>query len=244
MNLTTEQRQLLDGDEARAQRNLPLLGWGDATGAPDWVKTRVLEIRSAIVEKRSIPAPSHDYVAGAERRSAALGFSQRLFPALNEDLRTKAVRLGAQIKADYIIAAANQILLKEARERAFQNNESPEGFRRRLERIDQRAGGGLEVQSPGLDARPGSTPDTDAIRCVGGSFSASREDHLKAADAHRNLAKRCSGQYGAARADAHYAAAYEHDLVADTDENDPDYADRCARAVARCQRSSLFTESA
>jgi len=85
MQLTNEQRVLLEGDAQRAQRNLPLMGWSDATTAPDWAKERILEIRSAIVEKRSVPAPSGRYIAAAERRSltaighTAIDFGRKLF---------------------------------------------------------------------------------------------------------------------------------------------------------------------
>lgn len=105
MELTNEQRQLLEGDEERAARNLPKLGWASAASAPDWAKQRILEVRSAIVEKRSVPAPSREYLAGAERRSASLGFANRLFPTRrNEDaeLRAKAARLGEEIRRDAV----------------------------------------------------------------------------------------------------------------------------------------------
>lgn len=95
MQLTIEQRQLLEGDEKRAQRNAPLMGWSDASRAPDWAKERIIQIRSAIVEKRAIPAPSGTYIAAAERRSltaigrTAVAFGKKLFspskPSLRED---------------------------------------------------------------------------------------------------------------------------------------------------------------
>jgi hypothetical protein len=103
--LTVEQRaELLMGDDERAVRNLPKLGWADASCAPAWAQARILEVRSAIVESRPIPAPSREFIAGAEQRSAALAFASRLFPTRRneEDLRVKAARLGEQIRQDAV----------------------------------------------------------------------------------------------------------------------------------------------
>jgi hypothetical protein len=110
MSLTSEQRQqLLEGDEKRGARQLPCYGFGDATGAPDWAQLRILQVREAIVEKRSIPAPSPEYLAGCEQRSAvaaaALRTVTRLFPKRNGDpdiatLRSIAHRQAAELRED------------------------------------------------------------------------------------------------------------------------------------------------
>jgi hypothetical protein len=78
---TPEQMQLLEGDERRAQRNLPRLGFGDATTAPAWAQARIVEIRQAVVENRAVPPPSREYIASCEQRSAA-----RLNPKSYEQL--------------------------------------------------------------------------------------------------------------------------------------------------------------
>jgi hypothetical protein len=140
MELTTEQRVLLEGDSQRAQRDLPLLGWGDATDAPDWAKQRILEIRSAIVEKRSVPSPSREYVAGAERRSAALGFVHRLFPSRNEDieLRAKAQSLGEQIRRDAVRTASCVKAVRDSSGRVTHFEPDYEAMQRRTEQEAER----------------------------------------------------------------------------------------------------------
>jgi hypothetical protein len=60
---------LLDGDDARRERREKPLGFGDASNAPDWAKVRIIQIRSAVVEGRAVPAPSRAFIAGCEKRS-------------------------------------------------------------------------------------------------------------------------------------------------------------------------------
>jgi hypothetical protein len=72
--MTPEQRQLLEGDEKRSARNLPRMGWADATTAPPRFAARVAEIRQCLQAGRPIPAPSAEY------RASAKAFEQRLFP--------------------------------------------------------------------------------------------------------------------------------------------------------------------
>jgi hypothetical protein len=71
MQFTIEQRNLLDGDAARKERREKPLGFVDATTAPDWAKVRIIQVRSAIVEGRAVPAPSRAFVAGCEQRALA-----------------------------------------------------------------------------------------------------------------------------------------------------------------------------
>jgi hypothetical protein len=158
--------------------------------------------------------------------------------ALGEEavLRARLAKAASDMRRQNIIAAANTILAAEARER-FLASDDPAALRERLARIEERAGGCLTAQGAGSDA----VPAKKAAYCVGGSFSASKDDHEKAAAEHRVLAQRC---LTAKRADAHYAAADAHALAAQTDENDEDYADRCNRAVGACQRASIMEEYA
>jgi len=72
--MTTEQRQLLEGDEKREQRGEPKLGWADASSAPPRIAARIIEIRQAILAGHPIPQPSVVY------RSQALAMERRLFP--------------------------------------------------------------------------------------------------------------------------------------------------------------------
>ena len=67
-------------------------GWADASNAPDWAKNRILEIRNAIVEKRSVPAPSSTYLAEAEKRFVnASTFLHRLFPSRRNEISVQAL---------------------------------------------------------------------------------------------------------------------------------------------------------
>lgn len=118
MQLTAEQRQLLEGDEGRAQRNLPRLNFGDATSAPDWAQTRIIQVRSAIVEKRAIPAPSRRFIAGCEHRSLAQ--RQAVSVVKRDDeleaLKTKAHGQGQRIIADFRLAGLPQNASERAEE--------------------------------------------------------------------------------------------------------------------------------
>lgn len=69
MQFSLEQRHLLDGDETREGRKEKPLGFADATGAPDWAKVRIVQVRSAIVQNRVVPAPSRAFIAGCEKRA-------------------------------------------------------------------------------------------------------------------------------------------------------------------------------
>ena len=75
--MTPEQIMLLEGDEKRSARSLPLMGYGDATSAPPRFAARIVEIRSAVLAGRPIPAPSAEYRAAAERAQTV---EKRLFP--------------------------------------------------------------------------------------------------------------------------------------------------------------------
>src|SRR5271169_230786 len=81
-------------------------GWAAAVTAPDWAKDRILEIRSAIIEKRSIPAPSRSFVDGCEKRSLgnrAVNFGRKLFGTnrTDEELKNLAHRQFQRIGADF-----------------------------------------------------------------------------------------------------------------------------------------------
>lgn len=103
------------------------------TNCPAWAQARILEVRSAIVEKRTIPAPSREFIAGCEQRSAlaarSVKFVNRLFPTprrdqrcyediLEDRLRKRAARLAAEIRADErrLQAAAEARRLRELEE--------------------------------------------------------------------------------------------------------------------------------
>jgi hypothetical protein len=119
MELSAEKRQeLLIGDIERKTRNLPCFGFADATGAPGWAQRRILEIREALVENRAIPAPSPEYLAGCEQRSAvaaaAMRTVTRLFPttrpaaapsSADAVLRSIANRQAAELHNDQKVLA-------------------------------------------------------------------------------------------------------------------------------------------
>jgi hypothetical protein len=89
MEFTVEQRHLLQGDETREGRKEKCLGFGDATLAPDWAKARIIQVRSAIVERRAIPAPSRAFIAGCEQRSIA---QRHAVPVVKRDDELEALK--------------------------------------------------------------------------------------------------------------------------------------------------------
>ncbi len=191
------------------------LGFACAETAPEPYRTRILEIRSALVAKKPVPAPSREFIIGAEQRSAALSFSQRLFPNRNESLQAKAARLGALIKADYINAHAHEIILED--------------WAKRLHAANLRAGYALNVEAPGPRSEDGGQPSdpTASLRCKAKTAA----EHRAAAERHRVIAQR---SYTSARsADLHYTAQDLHNALADAmDDNldDEDCNNRCSAA--------------
>jgi HK97 family phage prohead protease len=149
--------------------------------------------------------------------------------ALNEDalLRAKAAKYAADIRMGYITDKTCRAVKFDGkvfhrdfdREREMRAEDelfsdlSAAGTERLRREFERRAGGGLTVQGPGLDARPGATPDTDAIRCVGGSLTATREDHEKAAIAHSVCASKSKDL---ASAERHYHAMTQHRKAAES----------------------------
>jgi hypothetical protein len=202
------------------------LGFACAETAPEPYRSRILEIRSALVAKKPVPAPSREFIIGAEQRSAALSFSQRLFPNRNETLRAKADRLGAIIFADHVKAHAHEIILAD--------------WAKRLHAANLRAGFALSVEAPGPRSEDGgqvSEGGTPSLRCKAKTAA----EHRAAAERHRVIAQR---SYTSARsADLHYTAQDLHNALADAiDDNldDEDFNDRCSAAC----RASFMQESA
>jgi len=206
MVLTTEQRQLLEGDPERAQRNLPLLGWGSVgDSCPDHFVERIIEIRQAIVEKRAVPAPSRSYVAGAEQRSLesrAFGFAKRIFRSEDSELRDRLAKQARRISDDCVRARANEILLEEAR-----------------------AGFALGVEAASEDGGQVSEGGTPTFRCKATSTSSTAEEHRYSARVHRVHRDRATNANAYAWDDE---AADDHDDAADGDE------EAAIRCVARC----------
>ena len=109
--ITAEQKLLLEGDDAREQRHELRMGFGDATGAPPRMQERIVEIRTALMEKRSIPAPSAQYIQEAR------AFASQLFPlrakqTADEKRAATAKRTGVSIEglidAELRLQAARQ----------------------------------------------------------------------------------------------------------------------------------------
>ena len=100
MNFRVEQRNLLDGDAVRKERREKPLGFADASTAPDWAKVRIIQVRSAIVEGRAVPAPSRAFNAACEQRSLAA----KKVVASSEDaeLRRRLNEQGEQIRRESI----------------------------------------------------------------------------------------------------------------------------------------------
>src|SRR5260370_3143982 len=105
MELTEKQRtELWMGHEKGAAAKLPVLWVGDATTSPKWAQDRIIQIRQAIVERRSAPAPSAEYRAAAETRSAlvrgAVNLAKKIFTVgrpVVDTLEARAKRNGLTV---------------------------------------------------------------------------------------------------------------------------------------------------
>jgi len=84
-------------------------GWACATSAPPHFAARIIEIRRALLEKRSIPAPSRAYVKEAELRYALATPAVRkanIIPApIIDPLRQKLAEQAERIRVDDIMIA-------------------------------------------------------------------------------------------------------------------------------------------
>lgn len=92
--LQNEQKLL----EARAD-----LGFGDASHAPEWVKARVVEIRSALLAKKPVPAVTPAQVDEILKRVAARQGEEiaRCHQSESDEialLRTRLARQGEEIR--------------------------------------------------------------------------------------------------------------------------------------------------
>jgi hypothetical protein len=99
-------------------------GWASCESAPEPYRQRLIEIRMALFQNKPVPAPSPEFTAGAEQRSAvasaALRTFSRLFPNFTgtktqrsavapksemEVLRSIANRQAAEVRADARVLA-------------------------------------------------------------------------------------------------------------------------------------------
>jgi hypothetical protein len=58
-------------------------GLPSVTTAPQWAADRIVEVRAALAAKSDVPAPTREFILGAEKRSLldiAKGFTRTLFP--------------------------------------------------------------------------------------------------------------------------------------------------------------------
>jgi hypothetical protein len=106
MEFTVQHRNLLDGDETRRERRERPRGFGDASNAPDWAKVRIIQVRSAVVEGRAVPAPSRAFIACCEQRSRART-AQRT-RSLDADLRRRLNEQAEAIRADAALTEGAQ----------------------------------------------------------------------------------------------------------------------------------------
>jgi hypothetical protein len=188
------------------------MGWASATTAPPRFAARIVEIRSAQLDKKPIPAPSRAFVAEAELRYVAPRIRKlNPLPAsmlTSSQLLAKAARQAEQIdngRYERELAAAileNRVDAAYADVRAGRNpfaRYSP-----------------LAVEAASEDGGQASAPAGDTsntLRCIAGSTSASASDHQRAVTQHREMAKRCKDLESGCR---HHAAADAHELAAVT----------------------------
>jgi hypothetical protein len=93
-------------------------GWASAESAPEPFKQRIIEIRSALFQNKPVPAPSPEWIAGCEQRSAvasaALSTFSRLFPNFTKTQRQRpAVALTSELAVLRSIAHRQAAELRE-----------------------------------------------------------------------------------------------------------------------------------
>jgi len=141
MNLTTEQKaELLMGDEQRAARKLPRHGFADASSADPHFQERILEIRQAIIEKRSAPPATRSYVAAAETRSAlvrnVVASAKKLFhigrpvaDSIEARAKRNGLTVGQLVDAELRIQANRQAVeIRKAKHRVKHQLRDDENF--------------------------------------------------------------------------------------------------------------------
>jgi hypothetical protein len=203
--------------------------WASATTAPPHFAARIIEIRSALLSKRPVPAPSRAYAVEAERRSALATHGRKVNP-LPASMTRAHIELPLK---DKLLADAYD--LRKAREAAARA-------------LDQRVTDAFEAVRAGRnpfrseDGGQASVPAGDAsntFRCAANSFSTStRDDHKKASEQHAWAAQSIARKRGdnfAARADAHYAASSAHAKAADQYADDM-FAECAGLAQVACNR--------
>ena len=247
MYLTIEQRRLLEGDEQRMARKESAMGWADASTAPDRFKMRILEVRTAVIEKRAIPAPSAEYrSAAAAAYRAPVRKVNTIPPSMlsMRDLRAKAARQaeeihGAKYRAEVAAAClSNRVDEAYAAVRAGRNpfeEEDRGGFGGSIS-------SGAGISQPGSDLSPNAP---EPFRCAASSFStSSRDDHRKASEEHCNFARSIVNRKGdrwAERADAHFSAQSAHAKAADQSDDNL-FAECAGLAQVSCNRATNFKD--
>ncbi len=205
-------------------------GWYSAETAPAWAKERILEIRSAVVAKRPIPAPSRQFIEGCEKRAALAASTTRhirTLPPTKQSLeqqfiaangydpmlpKYRAARQAVEIQRDALVAQIAE--KRRAADNALWNDFSPEGTES-LRREVVKRGITLAEDGPGFD-------------CPASSVSASKDDHERAAEEHRCLARRCQSSEDYVK---HLDAAEAHDAAAKD-------LRKASTAVAACRLAS------
>jgi hypothetical protein len=83
------------------------MGWASATTAPTHFAARIIEIRSALLEKKPAPAPSRTFVAAAELRYAATSHARKVpvsvfnkHGKIELSLEERLLVVAGQIRAD------------------------------------------------------------------------------------------------------------------------------------------------
>jgi hypothetical protein len=217
MEFNAEERALLKGNTLiktdQGEVQVADTGFSDVTNAPDWVKVRILEIRKALINGKEAPPPSREYIQQAELRRAnavALGTAvlNRVFPAGRpSDVDAENRKRLAEIEGR---------IKQDAQQTTDLATMSSDELRAELAR---RMGG------------------MDTLPCPAQTLSASRADHLQAAEMHSTFARKAADVGRKDEALGHYRAAEEHNNAASVLDDDEGDADDRSQTLTRCMQS-------
>ncbi len=194
------------------------MGWADATRCPAGrLRDRIITVRQAQLEKRSVPEPSAEYRAAAQLAyrvpTVRKVNAHSRAPLSMRELLAKAARQAEEIHGARCRAEVAAACLSNRVDEAY------EAVRAGRNPFEERAAKQL-------------------MRCS--SLTSDRDDHEYGVQSHANIARKlCDRREDnwAARADTHFAASEAHRAAA----ADPT-PDNCGKAVVACQRCAATSE--
>lgn len=185
------------------------MGWVSAATAPAWARARIIEVRTAQLEKRSATPLSKEYCAAAEKRSlAARNCARTLFP-VRKSLEQRFVEShgydpwltkSVAARQAYEIRREARILAALARDTRPDYLLSADELYTRNRKREEEKRAIAQVEVAGCRAKDS-------------------EGHLRAAAFHASAARNCRSLDAAS---LHYAASDAHRRAADNFNDDTD----------------------